>query len=991
MFKRMMGSSGSEQLARLLVDRRALLASIAASAASPSASSAGSLAATAPTLGDGSVHTARPVPDIVNGVAQCALDINGEWMLCASLPPSFDGSALDALSWVPTIVPGELAMQGVKTATDVAYALRRRIPLPHDFVGRAMVLRFDGVYNHARVWVNGRQVREHFGGFTSWDCDVTDFILGADELDLVVLLVDRADDPSGASSYVKHSIAGILRDVRLIALPKTHVSQWQVSASLDESCRIGLLDVGLAVVGVESRSVKASVSLRDPGGREVPLNLPNPLSIDSKLAFPQVRLPDVERWDSEHPNLYELSVELVSKSGSQTLRRKIGFRRIDHQGNQILVNGDPIILRGVCRHDTHPTRGRSPGRIFDEQDPELLAAANINFVRTSHYPPGEAFLATCDRVGIYVEEESAAAFLTGPQASDPALRSRMVGQLSEMISRDHWHASVLIWSLGNESEWGDNYRAELKTVCDLDSSRPTIFSWPENMGLDRRNVDIFSSHYPLWDSNLGSSDYPVLHDEFAHIPCYNLDDLKRDPGIRNFWGHSIERFADAFYDTPGCVGGSIWACFDDVFLLPDERIVGFGPWGILDGWRRPKPEYWLTRNAFSPIRIKMNALSSTSAGDPLEIPVRNCYNHTNLSALTFTWRLGDQAGKMSCPDVKPHQSGVIRLPILSGQEGEIVSLFFSDAGGKEVDRFELVIGRRRVLASSPLGATLVMREKTDLLEISGRDFSISIDRSTGLILQGFADGQLVVEGGPFLDLGTVPQLGWELKTIEWKRHGTTVVVRTQGQSRFLSRTMPVYFEYEIYGDGCLDLRYALTEKPAVQPHHLGIGLTLPAGIDRLCWDRRAQWSNYPEDHIGRPRGTASRYSARSKSLGRDRPAWPWREDVWEPAINGYVVPANAATNDFRSFRENIYWAACLNGAHDGHIRVEADGDVAVKAAPTASDRIDLLVYHHWNFPDLNWGNYCGKPSVSEMRQMAPPPNCVRFRLTHKPAPWRRNI
>ena len=115
--------------------------------------------------------------------------------------------------------------------------------------------------------------------------------------------------------------------------------------------------------------------------------------------------------------------------------------------------------------------------------------------------------------------------------------------------------------------------------------------------------DIFSKHYADASSDLRSDSYPVLNDEYAHIPCYDLDTLRRDPGVRNFWGESIQRFGDKFLAAEGCLGGSIWAGIDEVFLMP-EGPAGYGPWGIIDGWRREKPEYWLTRKAYSPIRVE---------------------------------------------------------------------------------------------------------------------------------------------------------------------------------------------------------------------------------------------------------------------------------------------------------------------------------------------------------------------------------------------------
>jgi hypothetical protein len=567
-------------------------------------------------------------------------------------------------------MPNELEMEGLSITSDTEYVLRRSFEVPRDYAGKAIFLRFDGVYSYGRVWINGQYVRDHYGGFTSWDCEITQHVRPGESADLVVVLVARSDDPSVGS---KLNIAGILRDVSLLALPGVHVEHLQLSASLDEQYLSGLLDVQTYLSGnAATTTVSIFLSLRDSKGSAVPIQVGERVRTDGSLKFGQIRIPNVAGWDSEHPNLYELVVELRSGDDIEILRRPVGFRRIERIGNQIFVNGEPVILRGVCRHDSHPTRGLSPLRQNDERDPGLLRTAHINFVRTSHYPPTEAFLAACDRVGVYVEEETAVAF-SDAGASDPALKDRFLSQFGEMLARGHWHPSVILWSLGNESTWGPNFAAELKQVREADPSRPVIFSWSDTTGADQRLLDIYSSHYPVWDSNLDSNDYPVLHDEFAHVACYNTDDLRRDPRIRNFWGRSIAIFGKKFFETPGCLGGSIWGGIDAVFLLPD-RIAGTGPWGILDGWRRGKPEFSLTRKAFSPIRLEDGVLPLPQSGEEPVITIGNGYDHTNLKELKIEWVVGSQRGVLQGPDIPPHGTSQFSVPVNALRKGQTLRL-----------------------------------------------------------------------------------------------------------------------------------------------------------------------------------------------------------------------------------------------------------------------------------------------------------------------------
>jgi len=159
---------------------------------------------------------------------------------------------------------------------------------------------------------------------------------------------------------------------------------------------------------------------------------------------------------------------------------------------------------------------------------------------TSHYPPTESFLEACDRIGIYVEEETAVCFvnqawsIAAPSESNPDFTSRFVSQFAEMIERDRSHPCVIIWSLGNESHWGTNFEREREYVRAEDLSRPAIFSYPETVPARVDAYDLYSKHYPKFDGDLTSPDIPILNDECTHVACYNDDTLKRDPGVRDY-------------------------------------------------------------------------------------------------------------------------------------------------------------------------------------------------------------------------------------------------------------------------------------------------------------------------------------------------------------------------------------------------------------------------------------------------------------------------
>ncbi|HET7213186.1 MAG TPA: hypothetical protein VFL79_06350, partial [Terriglobia bacterium] len=168
--------------------------------------------------------TIIPIPEATAGVANPAISLNGTWKFTLRPPARFWENDADPSGWDDIEVPGECAMQGFQIARDTEYPFKRAVDIPADFRGRKIFLRFDGVYSYARVWVNGRHVRDHRGGFTSWDCDITPLVTPGQRAWITVGVTDEWDNISWQSNYAKHYIGGILRDVRLFAVPAGHLT-----------------------------------------------------------------------------------------------------------------------------------------------------------------------------------------------------------------------------------------------------------------------------------------------------------------------------------------------------------------------------------------------------------------------------------------------------------------------------------------------------------------------------------------------------------------------------------------------------------------------------------------------------------------------------------------------------------------------------------------------------------------------------------------------
>ncbi|MGB6688931.1 MAG: glycoside hydrolase family 2 TIM barrel-domain containing protein [Terracidiphilus sp.] len=899
-----------------------------------------------------------PIPTSIQGIRNAVVSLAGTWVFAPLPPAEFWKPDVDVSKWSPIEVPGELVMQGFDISPDVEYPCRRTLHIPGEFANHRIFVRFDGVYSRARVWVNGVFVRDHSGGFTSWDAEITDHVQAGTSAQSVVSITDRSDDISQGSYYAKHSIAGMIRDVRMFALPKTHLRGLAVTASFDRD-RGGTISLKAELSSPDGAGAALRFTLRDSSGDVVTLEpASEPVVSPEKPLVHELRVGSAKAWDAEHPNLYRLEIGLVvGGQVTATMERMVGFRTVYRVGNELLVNGLPVKLHGVCRHSIHPLFGRAVPAEFDGKDAVLFREANVNFVRTSHYPPTEAFLDACDRHGIYVEEETAVCWSTG-SSSNPDLKERFLTQFQEMIARDRHHPCVLFWSLGNESSWGPNIAAEKECAREQDPTRPTIFSYPDTAPMATNGYDIYSKHYADVGSSLDSSTYPLLNDEFAHISCYNLDTLRRDPGVRNFWGESIKRFGDRFLASDGCLGGSIWAGIDEVFLLAGGP-TGYGEWGIIDGWRRKKPEHWLTRKAYSPVRLDETApLPLPEPGKPLVVSVHNAFNHTNFRELEIRWAVGSESGDIVPEDIGPHNSGVIEIPPRRWRAGDKLRLEFR--GNRSlVEQVELTVGSVVRSSRPSTNGKLACDDRVNDYLITGPQFSLIVSKQTGLITEASLGGETMLQGGPFLDVGSGAITSWLMTRSEIKCEENRVVVLTEGAGKAVEGIdgIPVQFEIAIDADGGITTRYRAEIKSGDHPN-LGIAYLLPDSFDKLAWKRKALWSAYPDDHIGRAEGVALRRPAHPMPAYRQEPTRPWSEDTGDYFIWGKSGGDPGTTNDFRSLKPNI-WRASL-GAENGKFRVrtEADADLAVRASLQAGG-VCFSIYNFWSYPDLTWGNYTG--------------------------------
>jgi len=942
------------------------------------------------------------IPSFVDGVKQPALSLNGSWQF------RFTPGG----KWETVQAPGELAMQGYAIEHDKPYTYLKSMNIPSDYAGKRVILRFDGVYSHARLTINGKFVREHHGGFTRWDTDVTDFVKPGKKNDIQVEITDRIDEISYASGYAHHPVGGILRNVTIFAVPQTHIFDFHAETIMDGNDQDARLKIAFSLANNDGIT-EISYSLSDMNG--VKVNHSSTIHQNGE----HVDMIDVKnplKWDAEHPNLYTLHISLLQKGKTITqFTSKVGFRDIKIVGNRMLVNGKPVKLRGVNRHDIHPVLGRTTTDEMDSLDVCLLKEANVNFVRTSHYPPSERFVEYCDRYGIYVECETAVCFVDthrqknyipfSQSQNDPAFTERYLSQLSEMVNTFRSHPSVLIWSIGNENVYGVNFKKSWDWVKATDATRPVIFSYPGNQTEENKIYDILSMHYPYVDGNLTQygisavrfqvQGIPALFDEWAHPACYTYQTLQDDPNIREFWGKSIDMMWSNLFDSPGGLGGAIWGFVDEIFMLPapktgtawwkdfartakpdgfQGKCIGYGEWGIVDIWRRKKPEFWSTKKAYSPVRLLQEKVTDFTPGQRIILPVFNRFNHTCLNEIKVYAIYKGVRKELKMTAVEPHHKGLLVIEGDNWETGEKLMIEFLTADNHLIDRYNVTLGEKKIELPQPfyLGE-LTIEETGSHVIVKGKGFEIPFCKENGLICNAKSSDRIIIEKGPFLnmDVNLYRKSGTENPNSErkyissdeqWKK--TAFTYRQKDGNVWVSIAgtyddIHIDLQMIITPEGKITFDYITNGEPAGLLRESGLRFYLDDAVEDLQWKRKGYWGYYPEDDFAGNEGAAPFYSVQQALYGKP-PVQPWRLDThnyfyWADAGAGSSRPLTQAA---KGMKENIYVYTLTTKDKHGFSVISSDASIACRTDRLNNEKLALYVNNRWDYPEIAWGNFC---------------------------------
>jgi len=903
--------------------------------------------------GEQPVPLLPPVPDSVGGIHVASVSLDGEW--------EFDEGSGGSRARIE--VPGEWEMQGFHVEAGATAHYRRTFTLPPGWEHLRIWIRFDGVSSWCSVSVNGVSAGTHEGSFVPFAFDITRAVKpGTNALDVGVRWGTISDTLACTSQYAAHPVGGILRRVRLFALPETHLREFSYTTRLDSGLTSALLTLRTAVGSAGSRRGTTLITwtLTDERGvaaarasqRVTPSESGERGGEDSctlQIAHPLA-------WDPEHPHLYILRGSLtVDGNMCETIRSRIGLRQIALRGNRLFVNGRPVKLRGVNHHDVYPLTGRSVTAELCRRDVELFREANCNYIRTSHYPPSEALLEACDELGMFVESEASLCWIAheaaptwkGRDYRDSAILPFMARANIENVLAGRNHPCVIIWSLGNESKWSPLWERVNREVKRLDPSRPTSFhdqAWGTYNNEGSR-ADIANYHYPGPDGPAlcdRTTDRPTLFGEYMHVQTYARRENEADPGVRgDTYARPLAAMVDSVYAHGGALGGAIWAGVDDIFHLSTEKICGYGTWGLIDGWRRPKPEYTAARKAYAPVVFRKIPSLLPSSGR-IVLHVENRFNFTNLSECAIGARAGDNIVELQA-NVPPHTQGTLEFDItpLGGKRPVIISI--RDPRGFDCAEESLGHGVHPPSRAS-IPVTVSLAENSDAFTVRSGQAEFCVERRDGSLryilagedtLAGNCGRLMLVHHNP--DDGGAPGTSGNNYTQDiapltytpcggFAPSSVTAEQGTGGAIRLAVRGAygkdlegKLTVEFLSSGDVRFSYDYTVlsgfTKAAGTLLRQYGLLFTLRRSLNRLTWTRQGLWSVYPPYDPDRLEGTAmaNPREGRSIELPRVVPHGDWKENA-----------NRLGSNDFRGTKEGILSASLADGGRHS-LTVTADG------------------------------------------------------------------
>jgi beta-galactosidase len=794
-------------------------------------------------------------------------DLDGRWDFRLVARPEDAPRALAAArGWVEVDVPGLWTMQGfgrphytnqvmpfdnpppMVPEQNETGIYRRTFTVPRGWRSRPVVLHFGGSEGVLYVLVNGAPVGIAKDARTPAEFDVSDLVRHDGPNELVAVVV-RWSDASFVEDQDQWWQAGVSRSIRLVS---PSVRDVEVRAGISGQ---------FTVLGAEGE-----VRLLDADGRAVATGELEDGKFDGAVRRPRL-------WSAEEPALYTLELS----AGGETVSTSVGFRHVELRDRSLLVNGEPVLFAGVNRHEHDDTRGRVISRELMERDLRLMKRANVNAVRTSHYPNDPYWLELCDRHGLYVIDEAnvESHAYYDELCNDPRYRNQWVERVANMVERDKNHPSVILWSLGNESGYGPNHDAAAGWVRARDASRPLHYEGAirRDWSGGRPATDVVCPMYPELDSIVAwataktDDPRPMILCEYSHA-------------MGNSNGGLADYF-DAFREHDALQGGFIWEWVDHGIRQVDARGRAYWAYGG-DFGDEPHDANFCADGIVWPDRTPHPALAELKfLAQPVHVEARgggrfrihNRQHFTSLERYRGEWELTvdgarRKSGQLPALRVGPGEFLDVTLDLPRGNGERFVTFRFRQRAethwapaGFTIAHQQLALPGRAPRAP---GGRAVRASDDGVLE-SGRVRAV-VDLDVGELRELALDGQNVLAGGSRLQLWRaptdndgLPQVPSRLSGVlpRWLEFGLDRLepelvsagvsgTAVEALHRF-GDLLTHRHRYRLLASGELVVENVVELAPRLRDvPRIGTVLTLLPGLEALSWYGRGPWEAYSD-------------------------------------------------------------------------------------------------------------------------------------------------
>lgn len=762
---------------------------------------------------------------------------------------------------------------------------KRTFNLPVSFSNKEIIVHFGAVKSAFYIWVNGKKVGYSQGSKLPAEFNITEFVKkGANT---IAIEVYRWSDGSYLEDQDFWRFSGIERDVYLYAKPKVSVDDFTVKSRLINNYTDGDFHLAISLKNVQKSAEKSSISVKIVKNGKTVYQSEKNINInpkESKTLDFSTKISQVLPWTAETPNLYELHITHKNNSGivSEAIVRKIGFRTSEVKNGRYVLNGKPILFKGVNRHETDPITGHVISKESMLRDIKIFKEYNINAVRTSHYPNDPYWYELCDEYGIYVIDEANIEShgmgynLERTLGNNPKWLNAHLSRTQRMIARDKNHPSILIWSLGNEAGNGYNFYKTYLLAKEMDSTRPVQY---ERAGL-QWNTDLYVPMYatPEYVEKYAKDDtknISLIQCEYAHAMGNSMG------GFKEYW--------DLYEKYDKLQGGFIWDFVDQGLktIKNGKEIYAyggdFGPEdvpsdnnflnnGLVQPDRKPNPHIYEVKHIQQNIKFYENDLSKGI------INIKNWYFYRDVSNYTFSWNIiADgkvvEKGILNNVAVLPQETKAFTIPFKTKLK-ENTEYFLNINATLKTNEPLLSKGFEVAYEQFPLTNLAIQKPKESNKSLShssnekdiivnGRDFKITFNKEKGQLTSYYFKGKNLIKKAADVNFWRAPSdndfgANTQVKFRAWKDVATTykatTTVEKLNNNSLTITTKRTFFDgdatytqtYTIDGDGVIKIT---NDFNAIKGEHsniykFGNELILPETYKTIEWYGKGPFESY---------------------------------------------------------------------------------------------------------------------------------------------------